>query len=224
MKVLAVSDVVNKLLYSPQVRLIASDVDLIISCGDLPSYYLDFLVSSLGKPLFFVCGNHDKYGIESPRYLGSNEHRDFLSSQYNYDNAFNFGGRNIDLRTEVIHDKLFMGLEGSLRYNNGSHQFTESQMKRRIWRLVPQLFHNRLRFGRYVDVLVTHAPPRGIHDLQDRAHLGFEPYLRYMEKYRPRYLLHGHIHLYDRNTPRVTQYFDTTVINCYDYQILNLEI
>ncbi len=224
MKVLAVSDIVNKLLYSPQVRTIAGDVDVIISCGDLPSYYLDFLVSSLGKPLLFVCGNHDKYGTDRARLFGTNDHKDFFSSQFNYDSTSNFGGRNLDMRTEMIQDRIFMGLEGSILYNRGSHQYSETQMKRRMWKTVPQLLKNKLINGRFVDVLVTHAPPRGIHDQEDRAHTGFESYLWYMEKYRPRYLLHGHIHLYDRNIERVTQYFDTTVINCYDYQILNLEI
>ena len=30
-----------------------------ISCGDLPAYYLDYLVSKLDVPLYAVHGNHD---------------------------------------------------------------------------------------------------------------------------------------------------------------------
>ncbi len=224
MRVLAVSDVVNKLLYSPQVRRIAGDVDLIISCGDLPSYYLDFLVSSLGKPLFYVCGNHDKYGVDPPSLLSSNDHRDFFSSHFNYDKSANFGGINLHGKSESIGDKVFSGLEGSILYNHGSHQYSDRQMRRTIRRSMPQLYLNRMKTGRYLDVLVTHAPPKGIHDLDDRAHRGFSSFLWYMEKFRPKYLLHGHIHLYDLNIKRESQYFDTTVINCYDYQLLNLEI
>ena len=35
-------------------------VDMILSCGDLNSKYLSFLVTMAGVPLIYVHGNHDK--------------------------------------------------------------------------------------------------------------------------------------------------------------------
>ncbi len=50
-RILAVSDRVLDRLYTSNVRELVSDVDLIIGCGDLPYYYLDFLISALDVPL-----------------------------------------------------------------------------------------------------------------------------------------------------------------------------
>ncbi len=224
MKILAVSDVVNKFLYSEQIKKLAADVDVIVSCGDLPSYYLDFLVTTLGKPLLYVCGNHDRYDLTKKSQITLSDVRSFRSSEYNIDSECFFGGRNLHEHAENIDNVIFYGLEGSIRYNRGDHQYTDRQMKRIIWKKSPGLFVNRLREGRYLDILVTHAPPFGIHDEKDRAHRGFKSFVEFMKKFRPKYLLHGHIHLYDRNTPRITQFLETKVINCYDYQILNLEL
>ena len=58
MKILAVSDVELGFIYTPQIATISKDIDLVISCGDLPYYYLEFMVSILDKPLYFVRGNH----------------------------------------------------------------------------------------------------------------------------------------------------------------------
>ena len=37
-----------------------SDIELIISCGDMPPVYLEFITSVLSVPLFYVRGNHDE--------------------------------------------------------------------------------------------------------------------------------------------------------------------
>src|SRR3954454_14022271 len=58
LRVLAIADVVEPQLYSNGVADWLGPVDLIISCGDLPPYYLDFLVSNLRAPMFHVLGNH----------------------------------------------------------------------------------------------------------------------------------------------------------------------
>src|SRR5690606_14311818 len=119
---------------------------------------------------------------------------------------------------------LMAGLEGSIRYNDApKYQYTEGQMMWNIYRLAPKLLQNRIRYGRYLDVLVAHSPPFGIHDEQDPAHRGFRAFLTFMRWFRPRYLLHGHIHLYRRDTVTRTKYEDTEVINVYPYRILDLE-
>ena len=51
MKILAVSDRVLDKLYSGTIRQTYTDVDLMIGCGDLPFYYLDFLTSAIDAPL-----------------------------------------------------------------------------------------------------------------------------------------------------------------------------
>ena len=220
MKILAVSDIVNKKLYSTAVKEFAGDVDLIVSCGDLPTYYLDYLTSSLCKPLLYVCGNHDHYDLDQlEQSYSAGQGYGF---KLNQDLRSGFGGSDIDEKSELIKGYLFSGLEGSFLYNKGEHQYTESQMRSKMRRLAPGLIWNRLRYGHFLDILVTHAPPRGIHDRDDLPHLGFQSYLSFIRKYKPRVLLHGHTHIYDRQEKRFTEYNGTKVINCYDYQIIEL--
>jgi hypothetical protein len=89
--------------------------------------------------------------------------------------------------------------------------------------MLPRLLWNRLRYGRALDILVTHAPPRDINDAPDPAHRGFKALRRFLRWTHPRYHLHGHVHLYDRSKPYSTDYGATKVINVYPYQLLNLE-
>jgi Icc-related predicted phosphoesterase len=35
---------------------------------------------------------------------------------------------------------------------------------------------NKLKYGRYLDILVTHAAPRGIHDAEDWTHIGIKAF------------------------------------------------
>ena len=58
MKILAVSDTEVPILYSPSIVQRFRDVDVIISCGDLPYYYLEYMISMLDVPLYYVRGNH----------------------------------------------------------------------------------------------------------------------------------------------------------------------
>jgi len=224
LRALVVSDEVNALLYSPFVIKIAGNVDIIISCGDLPVYYLDYLVSTLGKPLLYVCGNHDHYEKQHILVNNTNDLETFSESKFDYNNPLYFGGKNMDLKTETIGGTIFGGLEGSILYNRGEHQYTELQMKKKIFAFTPSLIFNRIFEGRYIDVLITHAPPRNIHDRDDLAHRGFEEYIKFIKRFHPKYLLHGHTHLYDRNESRIIDYYGTKVINCFNYQILDLNI
>lgn len=207
MKILAVSDQVAPILYSSTVRQSFPDIDLIIGCGDLPFYFLEYLVSALDVPLLYVCGNHDT----TPQYaLNGRILRDVN------------GG--LDLHAKVVREKglIFAGLEGSMRYRPGAPlMYSESEMRREFTRMVPLLLWNRVRFGRAIDVLVTHSPPFGVHDKEDLAHTGFRLFHSILQRFRPRYLLHGHVHLYRRNVPRVTRLYDTMVINVYPFRVLD---
>lgn len=193
---------------------------MVISAGDLPMEYLGFLASSLNKPVVFVFGNHNlkalplfrRSGLPLHAGIGAEEHtRNYYGSTYAGDTV---------LHVEGI---LIAGLGGSMRYNDGENQFTETQMFLRIVRLIPRLLFNRLFRGRYLDVLLTHASPFGIHDKSDLCHTGFKSFLWFMRVFKPRYLLHGHIHLYDLNAPRITRYEETEVINVYDHFVLEYE-
>ena len=119
---------------------------------------------------------------------------------------------------------LIAGMGGSINYNKGENQYTDSQMYMKLFRLIPRLIWNKIVHGRYLDIFLTHSPPRGFNDREDLCHRGFKSFLWFLEKFKPRYMIHGHIHLYDRNDPREIQYKETRIINVYDYYVLNLEI
>ena len=96
-------------------------------------------------------------------------------------------------------------------------------MSFRIALLVPRLFLNKLLRGRAVDIVLTHASPRGIHDRDDLCHRGFKCFLWVMRVFKPKWLVHGHIHLYDLADVRISSYGETTVINAFGHWILDTE-
>ncbi|GHV58062.1 metallophosphoesterase [Spirochaetia bacterium] len=218
MKILCISDQIDPLVYTNSIKERFRDVDMVLSAGDLPMDYLDFIVSSLNKPLFFVFGNHNLKELKYYTKGGDPfaEEADLGKPGFQGSGAVHVHGR-------VVHENglIIAGLGGSMRYNHGENQFTEFQMKMQILRLVPALLFNRIFRGRYLDILLTHASPKGIHDKQDKCHWGFESFLWFMKKFRPRYLIHGHIHLYDLADVRLTQYEKTQVINAYSQYVID---
>lgn len=202
MRVLAISDIIVEALYSPAVREMARDAELIISCGDLPSAYLEYIVTMLDKPLYYVMGNHGARG-------GAREYPE--------------GCINLDGRVVNHNGLLLAGLEGSMRYNDAPrYQYTEREMRAKTVWLARKLWSNRLRHGRFLDVLVTHSPPFGIHDGPDPAHHGFKSFLGFLDRYHPEYMMHGHVHLYDNRATRQAVRGHTLIINVYGYKVLDL--
>ncbi|RMG90411.1 MAG: metallophosphoesterase [Chloroflexi bacterium] len=209
MRVLAVSDRVLDRLYCAQVKEQFGGIDLLIGCGDLPYYYLDFLVSALDVPMVYVLGNHD----QGPQYTVDGR----ILKEVR-------GGVNIHGRVTRYKDWLIAGLEGSMRYHpKGKLMYSESEMRWEVTQLLPNLLWNRVRYGRFLDILVTHSPPFGIHDRPDLPHTGFRIFRTFMRLFKPRYLLHGHIHIYRPDTPHETVFGSTRVINVYPYRLLTLE-
>jgi Icc-related predicted phosphoesterase len=207
MKILALSDQVVEQLYCPSVKERFGDVDLVVGCGDLPSYYLEFIVSMLNVPLIHVPGNHDP-AAPAPNGGGS----------------LHGCANNIDGLVVEERGLLIAGLGGSIRYRpDGVNQYTQGEMARRILSMTPRLWWNRVRYGRFLDILVTHAPPRGIHDAEDPAHVGFASFNRFVARFRPRYLLHGHSHVYRRDAVFCTQIGQTAVVNVYPYRVIEIE-
>ena len=213
MRALVISDKVEPILYSAGINQHVGKLDLVISCGDLPQYYVEYVMTLTGRPTYFVHGNHAR---EVEYHSQRDDHWRAVSEPE--------GAVNLHARTEREQTLLLAGLEGSIRYNDAPRfQYTNAEMLFTIWGMVPRLLTNRIRYGRYLDVLVAHSPPWGIHDQPDRPHQGFKSFLIFMKWFRPRYLLHGHIHLYRRDVITQTRYLDTEVINVYPYRILELE-
>jgi hypothetical protein len=212
MRALVVSDVVSEVLYTPEVRSVCAGVDVVLSCGDLPYEYLEYIVTMLDVPLFYVFGNHDR-----PLHRDDGRRTDGPE-----------GGRSIDGRVIALRGPsgaclLVAGFGGSMAYGGGSHQYTERAMGRRIRRSGWRLRWNQQRYGRGVDVVVTHAAPLGIHDGADLCHHGFEAFVGLMRRYRPRLLVHGHVHPSYGWDVEPRRFEATEVRSVYGYEILRIE-
>jgi uncharacterized protein len=202
MKVLVTSDQIVGAIYSPAIRDLARGVELVLSSGDLPSHYLEYIVSTLDVPLYYVMGNHGGMGG---------------------DKEFPDGCVNVDGRVIEHKGLLIAGLEGSIRYNNSSvYQYTEAEMRAKIAALSPKLLMNKLFYGRYLDICLTHAPPYGIQDGRDYAHQGFKSFLWLIDHYRPSYLIHGHQHIYDTRTVTQTLRGRTLIVNAFGYKLIDV--
>ena len=211
MRILAVSDQIAESLYTPTVAGRLGTIDLVLGCGDLPYYYLEYLMTMLGAPLLYVHGNHDPL----EEYCGG----DGKAHKSGPD-----GGEDVDRRAVQAGGLLIGGLAGCVRYKpDAPYQFTQSEMALRAAALAAQLLPNRLLKGRWLDVLITHSPPLGIHDGKDAAHVGFRAFLTLMDVFRPRYLLHGHQHRNYGLGPFETIYEQTQVINVHPYRIIEVD-
>ena len=196
MKILAVSDEESPYLWDQNAAEKLKGYDLILSSGDLKSEYLSFLVTMAKCPVLYVHGNHDgHYATRPPE-----------------------GCDCIEDKLVVYNGVRILGLGGCLRYHPGPHQHTDRQMRRRIRKLRFLLWRTK-----GVDIVVTHAPPRDVGDGEDPAHRGFPALREFLDKYRPRYLLHGHVHLsYGTDPTRLRQYGDTAVINTSERYVLEI--
>ena len=208
MEFLTVSDEGVPAIYSLNIKERFRGIDCVLGCGDLPPYYLEFIVTMLGKPCFYVHGNHNDV-----------EYTEGGEELHAPRGCVLIEGRS------VLHEGLLLaGLGGSIRYNQeSSQQYTETQMLVRLWALAPRLMLNRLRYGRYLDVMLTHAPPLGIHNGPDYPHRGFRAFLTLMDYFAPRYLIHGHIHRsYGFSAVTETRYKQTQVLNTAGYRLLEI--
>ncbi len=195
MKILAIADEPCKALWDYCSREKLEGIDLILCAGDLPAAYLEHLSNFTAVPILYVNGNHDRADKQPGGCFCID------------DTMYTYKGYRI------------LGFGGCLRYNKKStFQYTEREMRRRIakhrWTL--------LRKGGF-DILLAHSPAADINDGPDRAHLGFACFTRLLQKYKPAFFVHGHVHLrYDINLPRSTTFEDTTVINAYERYIFEV--
>ena len=92
-------------------------------------------------------------------------------------------------------------------------------MRRRIRKL-----KRAVKLAGGVDIVLAHAAPLGVGDGEDIPHRGFSAFLDLIDACRPRYFLHGHVHLrYGMKIPRQRHYRDTEVINCCGYVELDCQ-
>ena len=207
LKALSLSDMIVQFIYSPNIRQRFSNIDILFGCGDLPYYYLEYVISMLDAPLFFVRGNHDKeieYGKAGQRQGPQ-------------------GGIDLHHRTIRYQDTLLAGVEGCLRYRQGPFLYSQGEMWRHVFALVPGLLRNKLEYGRYLDVFITHAPPRGIHDGEDLAHIGIKAFRWLLQVFQPAYHFHGHIHIYRPDEIVETCFHDVEVINTFGHRETSLD-
>ena len=196
MKILTVSDEECPALWDFYQPGRLKDYDLILSCGDLNAHYLSFLVTMARCPVLYVHGNHDvRYASDPP-----------------------LGCDCIDDHIVVYNGIRILGLGGCRRYHPGPHQYTDNEMRLRIWKLRWKLW--RLKG---VDIVVTHAPPEGLGDGEDKAHWGFEALRELLDKYHPQYLVHGHVHMsYGHDVAREIEYNGTKIINAYERYVIEI--
>lgn len=231
MRFLCVSDQIDSLIYSTSIKERYGDVDAVFCAGDLSMEYIDFIVDSLSKPTYFIFGNHDlsEYKYYKKTAFGDipENKEDIEKHRHGADYASNRTIKNKYLYFSTPNERktplLIAGITGTLRYNKGQAQFTESQMKRQLIAMIPSLLWNKIRYGRYCDVFLTHASPRHIHDKEDPCHKGFECFNWFIKKFKPSLFIHGHIHLYDLHTKRITVTEKTTVINAYSHLVVDFE-
>lgn len=196
MKILVLADKESESLWDYFDKSKIKDIDLIISCGDLDSRYLSFLASFTHAPVLYVHGNHDSsYSKRPPEGCTCIE-----------DKIYTFNGVRI------------LGLGGSMRYKNGPHQYSQYDMNRRIFKMTPQLICKR-----GFDILITHSPAYGLNDGDDLPHKGFTGFVKLLDKYKPSYFIHGHVHMsYGRKHIREYTYKDTKIINAYEKYIVEI--
>lgn len=238
MKILCVSDMIDPMVYNQNAKELFPDIDLILCAGDLPMDYIDFIVSIFNKPTYFVFGNHN---LKEFKFYDKSAQAAFARSAQAIhtlnDSSYAHGGHYLGFDFDTNHNLSFIdpktgkrtplliaGVPGSIRYNNGQNQYTDAQMKRKLMRMVPRLIYNKIKYGRYLDILLTHATPRKIHDKEDPCHKGFESFNWFVEKYKPTYMVHGHIHLYDMREERIGKYWDSILVNAYAHTVIEFPI
>ena len=187
MKLLLVSDEEEPYLWDHYQPGRLKGYDAILSAGDLKPEYLTFLVTMANRPLLYVHGNHDT----------------------NYEQRPPEGCDCIDDKIICLNGWRILGLGGCPVYSGGEYQYTEQQMAHRIWKL-----GLKIRRVGGIDIVLTHAPAKNCGDGEDYAHRGFGAFVPLLEKYKPQYLIHGHVHLrYGRDVKRISSFGETTIVN-----------
>ncbi len=185
--------------------------DAVLSAGDMPGHVLEFMADRLRVSPVFVKGNHVTELVPDPLDDEGVARKD--------------PGGCLDAHCRVISHAglLIVGFEGSARYRPGPQQYTERQYARMVRALTPRLLWNRRRYGRAVDILLTHAPPTGPHAGEDWPHRGIPAFEKFSRRWRPRLHVHGHVHLLGANATReYTTPEGVRVVNAFEFALIDL--
>lgn len=188
---LAIADEVDESLTADKLARLRPD--FVVSCGDLPFDYLEYVVSLADVPLLYVPGNHDPSLRRVDTTFSPLHAETMLPGPAGCD--------NIDGRMVEVAGLRVAGLGGCLRYRPGANQYTQAQMRWRVVSIALRMRLKRVRNGRKLDVLVTHAPPYATSTVVDAAHVGFVAFHQLIRDQRPLVLVHGHVHPYGRAQP-----------------------
>jgi len=194
-KVLLVSDIEDSYIWDHFDYERFKEIEMVISCGDLKASYLEYIATMIKAPVFYVSGNHDVKYLEKPPA----------------------GCIPIDDKIIVYKNIRILGLGGSIDYNKGPFQYSQKEMQKRVAKLKLSIWKNK-----GFDVLVTHAPAKGIGDGKDHCHEGFEAFIDILNKYSPKYFFHGHQHLDYGKGERKMIYNTTIIINAFKYHIIEV--
>lgn len=195
-KILVLSDQESRSLYEYFSPEKIAGTDLIIACGDLKPEYLEFFATMGNVPLVYVLGNHDKWHLRKKA----------LGCICIEDDIFVYNGIRI------------LGLGGSMRYLPDTVcQFNEAEMQKRVRKLWKKLLKHK-----GFDILVTHSPAYGFNDLEDLPHQGFQCFHTLIERYSPKFFIHGHVHAnYGGGSfKREDMLGQTKVINAFEHYFI----
>jgi hypothetical protein len=207
--VLVVADMMHPFIYRDDFPKGLGDIDLVLGAGDLPGYYLEFIATRVPAPVVYVHGNHGEEKVKD--YLGN------LTPP----------GGVIDAHGKVLRiaGLIIAGWGGAPRYRAGGEgQYTGPQVRWGLRRMAPKLNLNRTRFGRALDIFLTHAPPPGPHAGQDYAHRPCHEIGAFDKRYRPRLHVHGHVHNYEGRKLEYQSEEGVRVVNAYGYGMLELSV
>lgn len=195
MKLLVVSDEESEFIWNHFDPQPFEGVEVILSCGDLKESYLDFLMTMLHAPLFYVPGNHDKrFAISPPE-----------------------GADSVDGQVVTFKGLRIAGLGGCHSGRNAAYEYPEPVQAKRVKQL-----DKKIKKANGIDIFLTHAPALGLGDGDDFFHRGFACYLTLLDKYEPRYHIFGHQHKRYSYKPGPTVYGKTKLLNACGYHILEI--
>ena len=213
---LAVADEVNDAIWGARAAALAPD--LVLAAGDLPWDYLEFLASVTDRPVVFVPGNHDPAVVDA-RLSRSGQ---YLRAGMPCDPPRPIGCLGVDGTVLDAAGLRIAGLGGCVRYRPGPNQYSQKEFRRRAAKLVRRVARLQRRSPGPVDILLTHAPPRGLGDEDDRPHIGIEALHDVLAQLTPRWHLHGHIHPFGHVRPD-RRVGDTTIRNVVPYRMFEID-
>lgn len=208
MKILAIADAVSPIIYSENFPRNLPEFDLLLSAGDMPGHILEFVATKLKTRPVYVLGNHGNGFIRDPETQKI---------------TLPGGCLNVHNRVIEVNGVIIAGIEGSARYRPGEQQYTEFQMACMVRKLTPKLLWNQYRKGRAVDILLTHAPPKGPHEGEDFPHRGVPAFNYFIDRWQPKVHIHGHVHLNGANAPReYTTESGVKVVNAFEFTLIDI--